>query len=231
MTEVLSGPLLLPPPLIHDLRARAFQRIDSIADNPGNRGLGGYLRRQIAAAVARQGFTVEKAISVAYLGSFLVDHITRAEKEAVRKMEAREMTEGEEHRFWESQYSAVLSRLLKEVPGGSDIKKMLARLPCYSALPVELHFFREHHWRALDRWHRGQCLTGSRQVMLHINHALESRRTPYAKARAVALAASLLADIECWLESTAWTDAYRHVMTDLYPAIARQPEVLEAIVS
>jgi hypothetical protein len=75
---------MLPPSLIHELRTRSFPRLFRMAGNPGNRGFGGVLRRRIRHLVARERTLVEKAITVAYMGSYLVDHLVQAERTATR---------------------------------------------------------------------------------------------------------------------------------------------------
>jgi hypothetical protein len=45
--------LLLPPPLVHELRARSFSRLFRMTGNPGNRGFGRYLRQRIHLVVRR----------------------------------------------------------------------------------------------------------------------------------------------------------------------------------
>ena len=42
---------LLPPPLVHQLRLRSFNRLFSMTGNPGNRGFGRYVRCRIAKVV------------------------------------------------------------------------------------------------------------------------------------------------------------------------------------
>lgn len=221
---------MLPPPLIHDLRARSSERLFRMTGNPGNRGFGRYVRMQICSMVARERTLAEKSITVAYLGSFLVDHIVQAEKLACRMIEGREMSEAEEHQVWEERYGDVMERVLAELPDGERIRPILRRLEGYSSLPVSVHAFRQRHWHSLDRWRGVRGVSAGRLAMIHLARAIDSRRSAFAKARAVRLAASLLADRECWLEHVPWPDAYRNVMTDLYITVARHPEVLEALV-
>ena len=230
MTEVLPASLMLPPPLIHDLRSRSFQRLFHITKNPGNRGFGRYVRRQIAFMVQREKTFAEKAITVAYLGSFLVDHLVQAEKNACHIVESREMAEVEEHHVWERRYGEVIARILRELPDGEAIRVALERIENYSTLPLFLHVFRERHWRALARWRAARGASAERLIVMHVAHVFESRRAPAAKARAIAFAASLLADGESFFEHVPWPDAYRHVMVDVYRDVARHPDVLEAMV-
>jgi hypothetical protein len=230
MTECLSGSQILPPPLIHDLRARSSERLFRMTGSPGNRGFGRYVRKHIATVVGREKTPAEKAITVAYLSCFLVDHIVQAERMACQMIEGREMTEVEEHKVWEHHYSHVVSRVLKELPDGDRIGQTLGHLGDYSILPLYAHIFRVHHWRMLNRWLAARGSIASRQILTHISRSLASDRSPHAKARVIVLGASMLADIECWLDHVEWSDAYSHVMTDLYSEIARYPDVLEALV-
>jgi len=230
MTEVLSGPQLLPPPLIHDLRTRSSARIFRMTGNPGNRGFGSFVRRRVTVMVQREHTLVQKAVTVSYLGSFLVDHIVQAEKLACRLIERREMSEVEEHRSWEKKYGEVIVKLLRETAGGDAIQEFLPRLENYSVLPPSLYKFRQRHWRRLDKWFHIRHQAGPAMILTHVAKVLDGRRSGDAKARSIRIAASLLADIECWLDHVPWPDAYRHVMTDFYPAIAKYPDVLEALV-
>lgn len=230
MTETMSVSKMLPPPLIHDLRSRSAERLFRMRGSPGNRGFGRYVRKQITAMVAREKTLAEKAITVAYMGSFLVDHIVQAEQLASRMIEGLEMTEAEEHHVWELRYDEVINRVLSELSDGDAIRPVLMRLEAYSHIPARLHGFRNRHWRALERWRVASGTSASRLAMLHLARVIASRRATGAKSRSLLLTASLLADVECWLEHVPWPDAYRHVMTDLYVDIARHPDVLATLV-
>jgi hypothetical protein len=226
---------LLPPPLVHELRARSFARLYRMAGNPGNRGFGRFLRQRIQLIVRRERFTVEKAITVAYLGSYLTDHIIFAEKEAARLLEGRALSEREEHELWERNYGAVVTKLMSELPDGEAIGAELGRLDRYTLLPAVLHRRRARHWRRLQVLLRSTLadMEGNISeipVVTRIHDVLNSARTPSRKAFGVCLAASLLADMECWSAHLSWPDAYQKVMTELYPVLQRHPDVLENIV-
>ncbi len=220
----------MPPQIVHDLRARSSKRLFQMTGNPGNKGFGRYVRKHIASMVARDRTLTEKAVTVAYLGCFLVDHIVQAERLACRMIEGRDMSEVEEHHVWEHHYSRVVARIIRELPDGEAILAKLHRLPDYSVLPQRAYAFRKRHWRMIERWLAAHGTIAARQILTHVSREIASERAARAKARCVILGASLLADIECWLEHVSWSDAYSHVMTDLYSEVARNPDVLEALV-
>ena len=227
--------LLLPPPLVHELRARSFARLFRMTGNPGNRGFGRYLRQRIHLVVRRERTLVEKAITVTYLGSYLTDHIVNAEKVAARLLEERELTEGEEHDRWVANYQGVIMKLVNELPEGDDILREMQGLDRYTRLPQSVHGFRNRHWRPLHRMLTTTLadLTGNISEIPLVNriHALLDRPvSSCTKARSIALTASLLADMECWSDHMPWQDAYQKIMTELYPLLQRHPEVLQEIV-
>ena len=226
---------LLPPPLIHDLRARSFPRLFRMTGNPGNRGFGRILRQRITDMVKREKTVVEKAITVAYMSSYLVDHIIFAEKAACRILENRTLTEQEEHTFWEKNYTDVIVQIATELPEGEAILVDVARIERYSRLPDAMFSARNKHWRTIERILNGRTPSNPEgltaiKLLRRAHLIVTSRRTAQAKARSLALIASLLADMECWNHHLPWADAYRHVMTDMYPMIAQHPDVLTAIV-
>lgn len=226
---------LLPPPLVHELRARSFARLFRMTGNPGNRGFGRVLRQRIHLIVRRERYLVEKAITVAYLGSYLTDHIIFAEKEAARLLESRELTDREEHELWEQNYAGVITKLLGELPEGGAIQLELARLENYTRLPASLYVLRTRHWRHLQGILRNALADTEGNiseipVVTRIHDVVMGRRTPRGKAFGVCLAASLLADFDCWSSHRPWPEAYQRVMTELYPLLQRHPEVLEQIV-
>lgn len=227
--------LLLPPPLVHELRARSFSRLFRMTGNPGNRGFGRYLRQRIHLVVRREKTLVEKAITVTYLGSYLTDHIVNAEKVAARLLEGRELTEGEEHDRWVANYQGVIMKLIHELPEGEDILREMNGLDRYTRLPESVHAFRNRHWGPMHHLLTSTLtdLTGNISEIPLVNriHAVLARQAPPpAKARSIVLAASLLADMECWSDHIPWQDAYQKIMTELYPLLQRHPDVLQEIV-
>lgn len=226
---------LLPPALVHELRARSFSRLFRMTGNPGNRGFGRYLRQRIHLVVRRERTLVEKSITVSYLGSYLTDHIVFAEKAAARVLDGRELTEGEEHERWVENYQGVITKLVRELPDGDLILQEMNLLDRYTQVPLQIHAFRQRHWRRL-----GSLLTTSFADMTgntseiplitRIHDILDSSRPPPAKALCICLASSLLADMECWASHLPWPDAYVKVMTELYPLLQRHPDVLEQVV-
>lgn len=226
---------LLPPPLVHELRGRSFARLFRMTGNPGNRGFGRYLRQRIHLVVRREHTLVEKAITVAYLGSYLTDHIVFAEKTASRLLDSRELSEGEEHACWVANYQGVITKLIRELPDGEQIFEEMMVLDRYTALPPCMHIFRNRHWRVLQRMLTSTLadLTGNVSeipLVTRIHDILARAGSNHRKARAVCLVASLLADMECWSAHILWVDAYQKVMTELYPLLQRHPVVLEEIV-
>ncbi len=226
---------LLPPSLIHELRARSFPRLYRMAGNPGNRGFGGVLRKRIRHIAARERTLVEKAITVAYLGSYLVDHLVQAERRAVELIEKRSLTEAEEHTLWENLYGGVILQLCTELPEHAELPAAIERLAHYDRLPARLFAFRNRHWARIDRLlHRLPALPVPLRpgvcMVERIEEVLYSRRTMARKARAVLLLASLLADRLCWTGHQPWPEAYRETMIDLYPLLVRHGEVLEQVV-
>jgi hypothetical protein len=227
--------LLLPPPLVHELRARSFARLFRMTGNPGNRGFGRYLRQRIHLVVRRERTLVEKSITVAYLGSYLTDHIIFAEKTAARLLENRELTEGEEHDLWVQNYQGVITKLIGELPDGELILQELMLLDRYTRLPGSVHAFRNRHWRMVNRMLTASLsdLTGNVSeipLITRIHDVLARSQSIRGKARVIGLTASLLADMECWSNHIPWCDAYQKVMTELYPLLQRHPDVLEEIV-
>lgn len=226
---------LLPPPLVHELRARSFSRLFQMTGNPGNRGFGRVLRQRIHTIVRRERYMVEKAITVAYLGSYLTDHLIFAEKEAARLLEGRDLTDREEHELWERNYAAVVVKLLAELPEGDAIREELNRLERYTRLPESVYVMRARHWRHLQGiLHSGladvEGNVSEIPIVTRLHDLVTSSRSPRRKAFGVCLAASLLADMECWNSRRPWPEAYQKVMTELYPLLQRHPEVLEQIV-
>lgn len=231
----MNSMLLLPPPLVHQLRSRSFARLYRMTGNPGNRGFGRYLRQSIHTIVRREKYLVEKAITVAYLGSYLTDHIIFAEKEAARLLEGRELTDKEEQELWEHNYGTVIGKLLAELPDGEAIRSELALLDRYTRLPEPVYKMRTRHWRHLQAiLHRGLAdMEGNVSdipIVTRVHDIVTSSRTPRRKAFGVCLSASLLADVDCWNSHRPWPVAYEHVMTELYPLLQRYPEVLEEII-
>jgi hypothetical protein len=227
--------LLLPPPLVHELRARSFSRLFRMTGNPGNRGFGRYLRQRIHLVVRRERTLVEKAITVAYLGSYLTDHIIYAEKVAARLLDGRDLTEGEEQERWVDNYQGVIAKIIQELPDGENILQELQLLDRYTRLPSSVHTFRNRHWRPLHHMLTTTLtdLTGNISEIPLVNrvHAILARTSSFrSKARAVCLVASLLADMECWSDHMPWHEAYLKVMTELYPLLQKHPDVLEEVV-
>lgn len=226
---------LLPPPLVHELRARSFARLFRMTGNPGNRGFGRYLRQRIHLVVRRERTLVEKAITVAYLGSYLTDHIIFAEKAAARLLDGRELTDGEEHARWVENYQSVIIKLIRELPDGDSILQELMVLDRYTRLPASVHLFRNRHWQPLHRMLTTSLVDSTGNIseiplVTRIHDILARPGTHHNKARSVSLAASLLADMECWSDHLPWDEAYQKVMTELYPLLLRHPDVLEEIV-
>lgn len=227
--------LLLPPPLVHELRARSFSRLFRMTGNPGNRGFGRYLRQRIHLVVRRERTLVEKAITVAYLGSYLTDHIIYAEKVAARLLDGRDLTEGEEHDRWVDNYQGVITKIIHELPDGESILDELKVLDNYTRLPAAIHAFRNRHWRPLQHVLTTTLtdLTGNISEIPLVNriHATLARDGTFrGKARSICLMASMLADMECWGDHRPWHEAYLKVMTELYPLLQKHPDVLAEIV-
>lgn len=226
---------LLPPPLVHELRARSFPRLFRMTGSPGNRGFGRYLRQRIRMLVEREPTAVERAITTAYLGSFLVDHIVHAEKNACRILEQRVFDADEERRLWNQHYGKVILTLVDELPGGSLILEAMERLPAYSRLPRAVYEIRDRHWRYLQAILNRELAPGAPAVtevtlLRKVQFVLAGERSVRAKAVTVCLAASLLADRHCWVHHTPWPVAYMHIMTDLYPFVSQDPAVLQEII-
>lgn len=226
---------LLPPPIVHELRARSFARLFRMTGSPGNRGFGRVLRQRIQSIVGRERFLVEKAITVAYLGSYLTDHIIFAEREAARLIENRVLSEREEHELWDRNYAAVVARLIQELPQGAAVQEEMNRLVQLTKLPASLFAFRARHWPRLDGILRNTLADAegnSSEIPLitRAHDVLAGRRAVRYKALGICMIASLLSDMECWASHIPWPDAYQKVMTELYPVLQRYPEVLEAIV-
>lgn len=228
-------PPRFPPPLVHELRARSFARLYKMTGSPGNRGFGRVLRSRIQHIAKREHYAVERAITISYLGSYLADHIVFAEKEALRLIEGREMTEREGREIWERNYPNIIARLLAELPDGERVGEELALLDRYTKLPSNLYAFRSRHWHALSRIMRNALdeavgAVSEIPAVTRVHEVLTSGRPSDRKARNICLAASLLADVESRTAQVPWTEAYQKVMTELYPLLQRYPEVLEAIV-
>jgi hypothetical protein len=226
---------LLPPSLIHELRTRSFPRLFRMTGNPGNRGFGRVLRKRIGDLVQRERTMVERAITVAYMGSYLVDHIVQAEKLATRLLDQRDLTEAEEHHLWEQSYGKVILQLATELPDGTALLDEVGRLSAYDRLPRRLHAFRERHWARVARFlgHAPDCLPPPRSgvcLLTRVEEALDSARPPRNKALAVALFASMLADRICYTEHQSWPAAYRETMIDLYPMLVRHGDVLSELI-
>ena len=226
----------LPPPLVHELRSRSFPRLFRMTGSPGNRGFGRVLRQRIRTLIQREESMVEKAITLAYLGSFLVDHIVYAEKTACQIIERRELNEAEEKHLWDTHYHNVIETLAAEHADGAQILEYLLRLEAYSRLPPAIYRARARHWNMFNRI-LAQAVTpepaevDEMGILRKVQYILASPRSPEAKARLICLAASLLADRQCWLRNLPWTAAYMQIMTDLYPFLAQHPRVMNEIVA
>lgn len=225
----------LPPPLVHELRSRSFPRLFRMTGSPGNRGFGRVLRQRIRSLIEREQSTVEKAITLAYLGSFLVDHIVYAEKTACQIIEKRELSEAEEKHLWDTHYHNVIETLAAEHPEGPEILEYLLRLDAYSRLPPAIFRARIHHWNWFNRILSRQAVQEQPEVdevgiLRKVQFILASNRPAASKARLICIAASLLADRQCWMRHLPWPAAYMQIMTDLYPFLAQHPRVMDEII-
>jgi len=223
----------LPPPLVHELRSRSFPRLFRMTGSPGNRGFGRVLRQRIRTLINREHSLIEKAITLAYLGSFLVDHIVYAEKTACQILERRTLTELEEKHLWETHYHNVVETLAAEHANGPEILDYLIRLEAYSRLPGVVHRVRTRHWRRMDTLMKSTPPGGELDeinVLRKVQFVLAGNRSIRAKARFVCLAASLLADRECWQRQVDWVAAYSRIMTDFYPFLAQHTRVMDEII-
>jgi len=225
----------LPPPLVHELRSRSFPRLFRMTGNPGNRGFGRVLRQRIKSLIYRERTVIEKAITLAYLGSFLVDHIVFAEKTACQIIEKRDLTESEEKSLWDSHYHNVIQTLAAEHPEGPEIMDYLAMLDQYSRLPQTIYRARSRHWQLINRIlvepaSLDQPELDEVSILRKVQFILSSSRRPESKARLICIAASLLADRQCWCRHVPWPAAYMQIMTDIYPFLAQYPDVLDKIV-
>jgi hypothetical protein len=225
----------LPPPLVHELRSRSFPRLFRMTGSPGNRGFGRVLRQRIRALIQREETMIEKAVTLAYLGSFLVDHIVFAEKTACEIIERRDLSEAEEKHLWDTHYHNVIETLAAEHPEGADILEYLGRLEAYLRLPAVIYRMRVRHWNMFNGILAKPALPDNAEVdevniLRKVQFILASPRSPSAKARLICVAASLLADRQCWTRHLPWPAAYMQIMTDLYPFLAQHPAVMEEIV-
>jgi hypothetical protein len=203
--------------------------------SPGNRGFGRVLRQRIRALIDRERTMIEKAITLAYLGSFLVDHIVFAEKSACLILEKRNLSEVEEKQLWDSHYHKVIETLAAEHPEGDHILEYLALLDNYSKLPGDIYQARTRHWRLLNKVITKPVLPEAPEIdevriLRKVQFVLSSSRRAESKARLICIAASLLADRQCWCRHVSWPSAYMQIMTDLYPFLAQHPDVLDKIV-
>lgn len=203
--------------------------------SPGNRGFGRVLRQRIRVLIDREHSLVEKAITLAYLGSFLVDHIVFAEKTACQILDKRSLTEAEEKQLWDSHYGKVIQTLASEHPEGEAILEYLSMLDRYSRLPAEVHDMRTRHWRLITRITARPASSGTSEpdevsILRKVQFILSSNRSPETKARLICIAASLLADRQCWCRHVPWPSAYMQIMTDVYPFLSQQPDVLDKII-
>ena len=226
----------LPPPLVHELRARSFPRLFRMTGSPGNRGFGRVLRQRIRTLIDRERSMVEKAITLAYLGSFLVDHIVHAERTACQIIEKRALTEAEEKDLWDRHYHNVIETLAAEHPEGRGILDALELLNRYSRLPGAVHAARTRHWSWFNRILTRPSGPASdaelceATILRKVQFILASNRRAESKARLICIAASLLADRQCWCRHIPWPSAYMQTMTDIYPFLAQHPDVLDKIV-
>jgi hypothetical protein len=225
----------LPPPLVHELRSRSFPRLFRMTGSPGNRGFGRVLRQRIRSLIDREPTMVEKAITLAYLGSFLVDHIVHAERTACQILEKRNLTESEEKQLWDGHYHKVIETLASEHRDGPAILEYLMRLDQYSRLPSVIYRARTRHWKMFNTVLARPVAPEQPEldevsILRKVQFILSSSRKPESKARLICLAASLLADRQCWCRHVPWPSAYMQIMTDLYPFIAQHPAVLDKIV-
>jgi len=225
----------LPPPLVHELRSRSFPRLFRMTGSPGNRGFGRVLRQRIRILIDREKTMIEKAITLAYLGSFLVDHIVFAEKTACQILEKRNLSETEEKQLWDSHYHKVIMTLAAEHAEGARILDYLERLEHYSKLPGAVYEARTRHWQLMNKIISKPAFSDQPEIdeisiLRKVQFVLSSTRRPESKARLICIAASLLADRQCWCRHVPWPSAYMQIMTDLYPFLAQHPDVLDKIV-
>lgn len=226
----------LPPPLVHELRSRSFPRLFRMTGSPGNRGFGRVLRQRIRTLIQREQSMIEKAITLAYLGSFLVDHIVFAEKTACQIIEKRDLSEAEEKHLWDTHYNNVIETLAAEHNEGPRILDQLVKLDGYSRLPSPVYRARIRHWNMFEQILNQPALPDQPEpdevsILRKVQFILGSQRAPAAKARLICIAASLLADRQCWLRNMPWPAAYTQIMTDLYPFLAQHPRVMDEIIS
>lgn len=193
------------------------------------------MRQRIKVLITRERTVIEKAITLAYLGSFLVDHIVFAEKTACQILEKRSLSEVEEKSLWDSHYHSVIQTLAAEHPEGHEIINYLALLEQYSKLPNTIYHARTRHWQLFNRIlarpvHPEQPDMDEVSILRKVQFILSSNRRADSKARLICIAASLLADRQCWFRHIPWPSAYMQIMTDIYPFLAQYPEVLDEIV-
>ncbi|HMP89300.1 MAG TPA: hypothetical protein PJ991_03815 [Kiritimatiellia bacterium] len=203
--------------------------------SPGNRGFGRVLRQRIKTLIERENTLVEKAITLAYLGSFLVDHIVFAEKTACQILEKRNLTEVEEKALWDRHFHNVIQTLAGEHRDSERILEYLVYLDQYSRLPGVVHRARTRHWKLFNSILVRSGAQDFQEVdevsiLRKVQYILSSNRRPESKARLITLAASLLADRQCWCRHVPWPAAYTQIMTDIYPFLAQHPDVLDKIV-
>ncbi|HMO51868.1 MAG TPA: hypothetical protein PKE26_15180 [Kiritimatiellia bacterium] len=225
----------LPPPLVHELRSRSFPRLFRMTGSPGNRGFGRVLRQRIRSLIDREHTLIEKAITLAYLGSFLVDHIVFAEKTACQILEKRDLTETEEKQLWDSHYHNVIETLAAEHAERERILEYLGLLERYSRLPETIHRARTRHWGMMNTILARPAAPDQPEVdevsiLRKVQFILSSGRRAESKARLICIAASLLADRQCWCRHVPWPAAYMQIMTDLYPFLAQHPQVMDKII-
>jgi hypothetical protein len=227
----------LPPALVHELRSRSFPRLFRMTGSPGNRGFGRVLRQRIRQLIQREQSLVEKSITLAYLGSFLVDHIVFAEKTACQIIEKRELSEAEEKHLWDTHYHNVVETLAAEHQEGPAILEYLVHLDAYSRLPPAIYRARVRHWNMFNRILAKPAEqaevpeTDEIGILRKVQFILASPRGAEAKARLICIAASLLADRQCWIRNIPWPAAYMQIMTDLYPFLAQHPLVMDEIIA
>lgn len=220
----------LPPALIHLLRSISMGRLHKMCSDPGKKGFGRYVRNHIVEYALRGKTPTEIAINVAYDGCFLTDHLVQAERRAALLIDGHTLTPDEERTIWEKNYKLVISRILKGLPDGETVARMLDRLPNLTNLPDRAHHFRARHWQALETWitRRGSSAPG--ELTHHIHQVVASGRRPHAKARAIILAGSLLADIISRDTGTPWPHAYAIAITRLYREFAGHGDILGELI-
>jgi hypothetical protein len=141
--------------------------------------------------------------------------------------------------FWAKSFSAVMDKLILPKVKTPYLKNILEQMDLYFALPENIHRRRGSKtiWPKLKRIRNEIIKSGvsPKENLLSEMDSILLKRKPgenyKVKAMNVCIAASIYADIMKKIEGKRWTSSYREAMEFVYPKIAVDEKLVDAIIA